>query len=62
MGVFEIVCGALVLIGLCTRLASIPLLVITIAIVTTKLPELTRPNQGFWYMVSDARADLFDYL
>jgi putative oxidoreductase len=58
VGVFEIVCGALVLIGLCTRLASIPLLiVITTAIVTTKLPELTRPNQGFWYMVSDARID-----
>jgi hypothetical protein len=27
------------------------------AIVTTKLPELLRANQGFWYMVSDARTD-----
>jgi putative oxidoreductase len=58
VGVFEIACGALVLVGLWTRLASLPLLmVITVAIVTTKLPELGRPNQGFWYMVSDARTD-----
>lgn len=58
VGVFEIVCGAMVLLGLWTRLASIPLLiVISTAIATTKLPELSRPNQGFWYMVSDARTD-----
>jgi hypothetical protein len=36
----------------------IPLLIIiSTAIVRTKLPELSRPNQGFWYMVSDARTD-----
>lgn len=58
VGCFEIVCGALVLIGLLTRVAAIPLLiVITTAIVTTKLPELSRANQGFWFMVSDARTD-----
>lgn len=58
VGCFEIVCGALVLLGLWTRLFSIPLLiVISTAIATTKLPELARPNQGFWYMVSDARTD-----
>ncbi|HVM75205.1 MAG TPA: DoxX family protein [Candidatus Saccharimonadales bacterium] len=58
VGVFEILCGALVLLGLWTRLVSIPLLiVICTAIVTTKLPELSRPNQGFWFMVSDARTD-----
>ena len=58
VGVFEILCGALVLAGLWTRIASIPLLiVISTAIVTTKLPELSRPNQGFWFMVSDARTD-----
>jgi len=58
VGCFEIGCGALVLLGLWTRVASIPLLaVISTAIVTTKLPELARPNQGFWYMVSDARTD-----
>jgi uncharacterized membrane protein YphA (DoxX/SURF4 family) len=58
VGTFEIVCGALVLAGLLTRLASIPLLVvISTAIVTTKMPELFRANQGFWFMVSDARTD-----
>ncbi len=58
VGTFEIICGLLVLLGLWTRVASIPLLiVITTAIVTTKLPELSRPAQGFWYMVSDARTD-----
>jgi uncharacterized membrane protein YphA (DoxX/SURF4 family) len=58
VGRFEIVSGLLVLIGLCTRAAAVPLLiVIATAIATTKIPELFRPNQGFWYMVSDARAD-----
>ncbi len=58
VGSFEIVCGTLVLIGLFTRLASIPLLIIILtAIATTKLPELSRPVQGFWFMVSDARTD-----
>ena len=58
VGVFEILCGALVLAGLSTRIASIPLLiVISTAIVTTKLPELSRPNQGLWFMISDARTD-----
>jgi putative oxidoreductase len=58
VGWFEIICGLLVLIGLWTRAASIPLLIIIVtAIVTTKLPELSRPVQGFWYMVSDARTD-----
>jgi len=58
VGAFEIVCGLLVLIGLWTRLAAIPLLVIILtAIATTKIPQLSRPNQGFWYMVSDARTD-----
>lgn len=57
-GTFEIICGLLVLVGLFTRLASIPpLIVILTAIATTKLPELVRPNQGFWFMVSDARTD-----
>lgn len=58
VGTFEIVCGFLVLIGLWTRAASIPLLiVICTAIGTTKIPELFRANQGFWFMVSDARTD-----
>ena len=37
---------------------AIPLLVIiATAIATTKIPELFRANQGFWFMVSDARTD-----
>jgi uncharacterized membrane protein YphA (DoxX/SURF4 family) len=58
VGTFEIVCGFLVTIGLLTRLSSIPLLIINLtAIATTKIPELVRPGQGFWFMVSDARTD-----
>ncbi|MGA7159465.1 MAG: DoxX family protein [Bacteroidota bacterium] len=58
VGTFEIVCGALVTIGLLTRLASVPLLIINLtAIVTTKIPELFRPAQGFWFVVSDGRTD-----
>jgi uncharacterized membrane protein YphA (DoxX/SURF4 family) len=58
VGAFEISCGLLVLIGLFTRLASIPLLVVILtAIATTKVPELFRAGQGFWFMVSDARTD-----
>lgn len=58
VGTFEVLCGLLVLLGLWTRLVSIPLLiVITTATATTKVPELFRANQGFWYMVSDVRTD-----
>ena len=46
-GAFEIFCGILILFGLLTRLASIPLLTIMItALITTKLPLLT--TKGFW--------------
>jgi len=58
VGTFEVLCGLLLLLGLWTRLVSIPLLiVITTAIATTKVPELFRTNQGLWYMLSDARTD-----
>ena len=58
VGTFEVICGTLVLLGLLTRVAATPLLVIiSTAIATTKLPELFRPGQGFWFMVSDARTD-----
>ncbi|MFZ3201665.1 MAG: DoxX family protein [Candidatus Acidiferrales bacterium] len=58
VGAFEMVCGFLVLLGLWTRAAAVPLLiVIATAIATTKIPELFRASQGFWYMVSDARTD-----
>ena len=46
-GAFEIFCGILILFGLLTRLASIPLLTIMItALLTTKLPLLA--TKGFW--------------
>ncbi len=58
VGAFEIVCGLLVLAGLLTRIASLPLLIVILtAIATTKIPELFRADQGFWFMVSDARTD-----
>jgi putative oxidoreductase len=58
VGTFEIVCGLLILIGLLTRIASIPLLIVILtAIATTKIPELFRSDQCFWFMVSDARTD-----
>lgn len=53
---FEIICGILLLIGLLTRLASIPLLIImATAIVTTKVTKLF--NDGFWTMAHDSRTD-----
>ncbi|HLK32931.1 MAG TPA: DoxX family protein [Terriglobales bacterium] len=58
VGTFELICGLLVLFGALTRIAAIPLLiVISTAIATTKIPELSRASQGFWFMVSDARTD-----
>jgi uncharacterized membrane protein YphA (DoxX/SURF4 family) len=58
VGSFEVICGFLILIGLFTRVAAVPLLIVIFtAIATTKIPELSRANQGFWFMVSDARTD-----
>ncbi|MGC2618413.1 MAG: DoxX family protein [Acidobacteriaceae bacterium] len=56
VGVVEIVCGALVILGLWTRLASVPLLVVIgVAIVTTKIPILH--HGGVWAMLHEARVD-----
>jgi putative oxidoreductase len=56
VGTVEIVCGTLVLVGLFTRLASVPLLgVISVAIATTKLPMIAK--SGMWSMLHEARAD-----
>lgn len=56
VGVVEIVCGALVIVGLLTRLAAVPLLIdITVAILTTKVPMLAK--SGFWATVHEARTD-----
>ena len=56
VGVFEIVCGALILIGLLTRLAAIPLLIVMIvAFITTKYPILI--SKGFWAIAHEYRTD-----
>lgn len=56
VGTFEIICGAMILLGLLTRLASIPTLVIMlVAIATTKLEVLA--NDGFWPMMHGSRTD-----
>ncbi len=61
VGVVEIVCGTLLVIGLFTRLATIPLIIdISVAIVTTKVPILSRA--GFWSTVHEARTDYCMFL
>ena len=69
VGSVEVVCGTLIILGLLTRLAAIPLIIIMIvAIVSTKLPiwagqdiwifhmpKLAR--YGFWSMAHEARDD-----
>jgi putative oxidoreductase len=69
VGVVEIVGGALVLAGLLTRLAAVPLIgVMIVAIVSTKIPILLGegywgfslrplPEYGFWSMAHEARTD-----
>jgi uncharacterized membrane protein YphA (DoxX/SURF4 family) len=69
VGTVEIVCGALILIGLLTRLVAIPLLInISVAILSTKIPILLGHDflcfhvaklgrYGFWSMASEARTD-----
>jgi len=55
-GVFEVICGFLVLLGAATRLAGIPLLVIMItAFITTKWPLLQ--TRGFWVFAHEYRTD-----
>ena len=56
VGTFEIVGGTLVILGLLTRLAVVPLIVIMIvAISSTKVPILM--DKGFWAMAHEARTD-----
>jgi putative oxidoreductase len=56
VGVVEIGCGTLLIAGLLTRAAAIPLMVdMVVAIATTKLPILLR--SGFWAMAHEARTD-----
>ena len=69
VGVVEIVCGALILLGLLTRLAAIPLIIdMLVAVLSTKIPILlghgfwgfsprTLPYYGFLGMAHEARTD-----
>jgi putative oxidoreductase len=69
VGIVETVSGALIIVGLFTRLAAIPLIIIMIvAILSTKVPILLGhefwifhlpklPRYGFWSMMHEARAD-----
>lgn len=55
-GAFEIICGTLLLIGLLTRLAAIPLfIVMCVAFIKTKFPILI--NKGFLAMAHEYRTD-----
>ena len=70
VGVVETICGALIIAGLFTRLAAVPLLVImVVAIVSTKVPMwlghdvwifhvAKMSRYGVWTMLHEARADL----
>jgi putative oxidoreductase len=56
VGVFEIGCGALLILGLLTRLAAIPLIIdMLVAIATTKIPLLLK--SGIWALAHEARTD-----
>jgi uncharacterized membrane protein YphA (DoxX/SURF4 family) len=57
VGVVEIVCGSLLLVGLITRLATVPLLIdIAVAIYSTKIVTLAK--NGFWGTLHEARTDV----
>lgn len=70
VGLVEISCGALIIFGLFTRLATLPLLaVVIVAIVSTKIPMVLGhdfwifhtpmlPRYGFWSMAHEARLDI----
>jgi uncharacterized membrane protein YphA (DoxX/SURF4 family) len=56
VGIVEVLFGALILLGLFTRLATILLTIdIFVAIATTKIPMLF--EGGFWKMAHEARVD-----
>ena len=69
VGIVEILCGALILVGLFTRLAALPLVAdMVVAILSTKIPILlgsgfwgfslrSLPYYGFWGMAHEARTD-----
>jgi putative oxidoreductase len=57
VGVVEIVCGALLLVGLLTRLAAVPLLIdICVALYSTKIVSVAK--NGLWSTLHEARTDV----
>jgi putative oxidoreductase len=51
-----VICGTMILLGLFTSLASIPLIMsMSVAVWTTKIPMLL--ENGFWKMAHEARTD-----
>src|SRR5882762_11758022 len=57
VGIIEIVCGSLLLIGLVTRLATVPLLIdIAGALYSTRI--VTFAKNGFWGTLHEARTDV----
>jgi putative oxidoreductase len=56
VAVWEITAGMLILLGMLTRLAVVPMIVnMLVAIAVTKIPILI--NDGFWKMAHEARTD-----
>lgn len=56
VGVVEIVCGLLLILGFFTRPAALALIInISVAIASTKIPILIK--SGFWPMEAEARTD-----
>lgn len=70
VGLFELACGLLLLIGLVTRIAAVPLIItMLVALVTVKIPILIGaefkgfalrplPRYGFLSMLHEARNDI----
>jgi uncharacterized membrane protein YphA (DoxX/SURF4 family) len=57
VGTVEVVCGTLILLGLATRLAAVPLLaVILVALYSTKIVAFAK--LGFWATLHEARTDV----
>lgn len=53
---FEIICGTLILLGLLTRLASIPLIIIMLVAFSTTKSEVY-VEKGFWELLHGSRTD-----
>lgn len=56
VGSFEVVCGALLIFGLITRLAAIPLIIIMLVAIYTTKTEIFA-TEGFWSMMHASRTD-----